>query len=146
MQTIAARYNAPTIMGGQHQRDIEAGKERFQTDPECRVIVCNLAAGGVGHTLTAASDVAFVELSWNDALMDQAVSRAHRMGQRESVTGWLLRADRGDMETIDDVMIAMIAGKAEVTRTVINGTDPNRQAEILRMAREALKNEGNTEE
>jgi superfamily II DNA or RNA helicase len=90
---LAERYNAPTIMGGQKVEDIEKGKDRFQNDPHCRVLVANIKAGGVGHTLTAASNVAFVELGWTPAEMDQALDRTHRIGQDKPVTGWVLVAE-----------------------------------------------------
>jgi hypothetical protein len=72
---IANHYNAPVIMGGMKQAEVEENKRRFQEDDDCRIIVMNIAAGGVGHTLTAASDVLFLEYAWNYALMDQAISR-----------------------------------------------------------------------
>lgn len=75
VMAIANHYNAPVIMGGMKKEDVEENKRRFQEDDDCRIIVCNIAAGGVGHTLTAASDVLFLEYPWNYALMDQALSR-----------------------------------------------------------------------
>lgn len=120
-ETIAARFNAPKIIGGMNRDVIDQGKADFQSG-KARVIVCNIAAGGVGHTLTAASNVLFIEQAWNGALMDQALDRAHRIGQKaSSVTGWVLvsrLADRND--TIDQYMFEMIESKRAV---VSGGTD-----------------------
>ena len=48
---------------------------RFQADPECRVIVCNIRAGGTAISLAASDVVVFVELSWVPSEMDQAEER-----------------------------------------------------------------------
>lgn len=86
---VARRYNAPKIVGGQNRADIEEGKRRFQQDDDCRIISCNIAAGGVGHTLTAASNVLFLEQAWNGALMDQALDRCLLEGTRVATPdGW----------------------------------------------------------
>lgn len=99
--------------------------ERFQTDEDCRLIVCSLKAAREGITLTAASDVATIELDWTPATHDQAEDRAHRMGQRDSVTCWYLLAEG----TIDDDMHELIEGKREVTSAVMDGTAKRREME-----------------
>jgi SNF2 family DNA or RNA helicase len=119
---LAERFAAPKIQGGMSSDQVEAGKNRFQNDPECKVIVCNLQAGGVGHTLTAASDVAFVEFPWTPALLDQAVDRAHRIGQTESVTGWLLTASAEEVEdTIDSEILRLLSRKRSVVNAITDG-------------------------
>lgn len=132
VEAIANHYNAPSIMGGMNKQEVEDGKERFQNDPDCRVIVCNIAAGGVGHTLTAASDVLFIEYAWNYALMDQAISRAHRIGQKDTVTGWMLAATLPDgRETIDHEMIEVIEAKESIVKQAIDG-NVEKSAETMR--------------
>lgn len=120
---LAKTFRAPKIQGGMTTQAVEEAKARFQNDPECRVIVANLQAGGVGHTLTAASDVAFVEFPWTPALLDQAIDRAHRIGQTDSVTGWLLLADRDGEETIDDEINALLEKKRAVVDAVTDGEE-----------------------
>lgn len=132
VEAIANHYDAPRIMGGMNKQEVEDGKDRFQNDPECRIIVCNIAAGGVGHTLTAASDVLFIEYAWNYALMDQAISRAHRIGQKDTVTGWMLAATLPDgRETIDHEMIEVIEAKETIVKQAIDG-DVEKSAETMR--------------
>ncbi|HET6508016.1 MAG TPA: DEAD/DEAH box helicase [Baekduia sp.] len=91
--------------------------QRFQADDACRLIVCSLDAAGVGLTMTAASNVAFVELGWTPAAHDQAEDRVHRIGQEEAVTAWYLLA----ADTIDERIAAVIERKRELIRAATDG-------------------------
>jgi SNF2 family DNA or RNA helicase len=57
----------------------------FAADPERRVLVASLRAGGVGLNLTAASVVFHFDRWWNPAAEAQAEDRAHRIGQTRPV-------------------------------------------------------------
>lgn len=136
---VAARYNAPTIIGGQSAVSVEAGKEKFQNDPECRVIACNIKSGGTGHTLTAASDVCFLELAWTPGDMDQCLDRSHRLGQKNSVTGWVLVAARSDGgETIDGEVAALLERKRAVVDSATDGAGELAQVSILKELSERI--------
>jgi SWI/SNF-related matrix-associated actin-dependent regulator 1 of chromatin subfamily A len=77
---------AVTITGGQTAEERQTAVDRFQTDPEVRVALCNIVAGGVGITLTAGSHVIFQDLDWVPANHAQAEDRCYRLGQTKSVT------------------------------------------------------------
>ena len=62
--------------------DREQTIRHFQADPECRI---SLKAGGVGLNLTEADYVFILDPWWNVAAENQAVSRAHRIGQKRAV-------------------------------------------------------------
>jgi SNF2 family DNA or RNA helicase len=106
LDALAKATGAPVISGEtpipQRQRLVEA----FQRG-EIPLILMNLQAGGVGLTLTAASNVLLLELPWTRALLDQAIDRCHRIGQRRAVTAWLMLGRR----TIDHAIWKMIARK-----------------------------------
>lgn len=65
-----------------HRSDAE---DLFQEDPTRRVFLGQLKAAGVALTLTAADYVLMAEPWWNPAVVNQAIDRAHRYGQKADV-------------------------------------------------------------
>jgi len=59
--------------------------DRFQNDPEIKLFLISLKAGGVGLNLTAADYVIHYDPWWNPAVEVQATDRAHRIGQDKKV-------------------------------------------------------------
>jgi hypothetical protein len=70
--------------------DRQAQVDRFQNDPDCGLFLLSLKAGGYGLNLTAASYVFVLDPWWNPAAQAQAIDRAHRIGQRQSVHAYRL--------------------------------------------------------
>ena len=99
-----ADYGVEVIAGSVAADDRQRIVDRFQTDPSCRVVVGQLAAASVGITLTAASDVAFVEADWTPGNNRQAADRVHRIGQTAPVLVRYL-AMQGSVDA--DVMAAL---------------------------------------
>lgn len=117
VEAIANHFSAPMIRGDTRLEDRDAAVWDFQNDPTVRLIVCNIQAGGVSITLTAASNVCFVELPWNSSALLQAEDRAHRLGQRDSVSCYYLI----DEDTIEGEVWDLIVRKWAVTDSVIDG-------------------------
>jgi SNF2 family DNA or RNA helicase len=59
--------------------------DKFQNDEKVRVFLISLKAGGTGLNLTAADYVFLIDPWWNPAAENQAISRAHRIGQDKKV-------------------------------------------------------------
>ena len=78
-------------------RNREAEIARFQSDPEKRVFLISLKAGGLGINLTAADYVILFDPWWNPAVEIQAVDRSHRIGQTKKVITYKL-ITRGTVE------------------------------------------------
>jgi len=72
--------------------DRETLVERFQKDPKTKVFVMSLKTGGVGLNLTAADTVFILDPWWNTSAEAQAVDRAHRIGQQNTVFTYRLIA------------------------------------------------------
>jgi SNF2 family DNA or RNA helicase len=58
---------------------------RFQEDESIKAFLISLKAGGVGLNLTVADYVYIVDPWWNPAAEQQAIDRAHRIGQKRKV-------------------------------------------------------------
>jgi SNF2 family DNA or RNA helicase len=66
-------------------RDRQAVLDRFQNDPDRRLILMSYATGSVGLNLQFANYVFLFDRWWNPAVEDQAINRAHRIGQKSAV-------------------------------------------------------------
>ena len=70
---------------------------RFNKDLSIPLFLVSLKAGGTGLNITGADEVVLFDPWWNPAVEDQAVARAHRIGQKRSVTAHRLLT-RGTIE------------------------------------------------
>ena len=93
--------------------------DAFQTNENTRLIICSIKAAGVGLTLTAASDVAFIELAWTYADCCQCEDRAHRIGQKDNVNCYYLLG----RETIDNTIYSLIHRKKSIASEIMNSDD-----------------------
>lgn len=59
--------------------------QRFQQDDQVRTFLISIKAGGVGLNLTEADYVFVLDPWWNPAVEQQAIDRAHRIGQQRPV-------------------------------------------------------------
>lgn len=120
VEMLSDRFsNGLKIYGGMNDLDKQNAIDTFQTNPTQQALVCSIKAAGVAITLTAASNVVFVEHGWNPADEDQAADRTHRIGQTDSVTVYSLNAQG----TIDEDMTELIDSKRQVVNAATDG-DP----------------------
>ena len=59
--------------------------KQFQEDKDNHIFLISLKAGGVGLNLTSADYVFIIDPWWNPAAENQAINRAHRIGQDKKV-------------------------------------------------------------
>ena len=91
--------------------------DQFQQDPNVRVFVSNLIAGGTGLTLTAATQVVFNDLDWVPANHWQAEDRAYRIGQKRIVQVTYMVA----AGTVDTFVHRALSLKAQIVEAVVDG-------------------------
>lgn len=130
-----AKYGAVMIHGGVDPDKRMPIVDKFQTDPACRLIVCNMIAAGEGLTLTAASNVAFFEFGWNPKTMSQAEDRCHRIGQKDSVTVYSLVAEN----TIDEEIVALIDAKRQIVEAIQDGAGADNQRQFMQELEERME-------
>jgi superfamily II DNA or RNA helicase len=71
-------------------RDRQRIVNLFQADQEIKVLLMTLKVGGVGLNLTAADTIFIFDPWWNKAAENQAIDRAHRIGQENKVIAYKL--------------------------------------------------------
>ena len=64
--------------------------DQFQGDPNCKAFLMTLKTGGTGLNLTAADRIFIFDPWWNVAAENQAIDRAHRIGQQNKVFAYKL--------------------------------------------------------
>ncbi len=89
----------------------------FQTRSDIFVFLLSTRAGGLGINLTAADTVIFYDSDWNPTVDQQAMDRAHRLGQTKQVTVYRLICDG----TIEKRILQRAKEKSEIQRMVISG-------------------------
>ncbi|HEY2786982.1 MAG TPA: DEAD/DEAH box helicase [Fimbriiglobus sp.] len=97
-------------------RNRQAKVDRFQTDPDCKLFLISLKAGGVGLNLTAAEYVFLLDPWWNPAVEAQAVDRAHRIGQTKPVFAYRYIAK----DTVEEKVLALQESKKALADSIIN--------------------------
>uniref|UniRef100_UPI00398F2DC2 chromatin-remodeling ATPase INO80 n=1 Tax=Pristiophorus japonicus TaxID=55135 RepID=UPI00398F2DC2 len=89
----------------------------FQSRTDIFVFLLSTRAGGLGINLTAADTVIFYDNDWNPTVDQQAMDRAHRLGQTKQVTVYRLIC-KG---TIEERILQRAKEKSEIQRMVISG-------------------------
>ena len=110
--------DAVRVTGDDSLAEKQAAVDAFQNG-EAQLIICSIKAAGVGLTLTASSNVAFVEFPWTYADCCQCEDRAHRIGQKNNVTCYYLIG----RSTIDPVLYNIIHKKRSIANQIMASDD-----------------------
>ncbi|HZZ41889.1 MAG TPA: DEAD/DEAH box helicase [Tepidisphaeraceae bacterium] len=112
-------------------KDRQARVERFQNDPDLKLFLISLKAGGVGLNLTAADYVFLLDPWWNPAAEAQAIDRAHRIGQSRNVFAYRLIAKN----TVEEKVLELQQTKRDLADAIITADN----ALLSKLGREDLE-------
>jgi hypothetical protein len=105
LDEFATEFAAPTIKGGVDPEQRMRIVDDFQDPHGARLCFLQIHAGGVGLTMTAASNVLFLEQAWSPMLHDQAIDRCHgRMNDPHGSVGWYLIAEGTIEEWVSELL------------------------------------------
>lgn len=119
IKKVAAHFDCNYITGDVPTMQRQEIVDDFQENPDTKLLVMNINTGGLGLTLTAASDLAFMEFEWTPGQMDQAAARIYRMGQKNHCNMYYLVG----LDTIDLDFIDLVDAKREVTDGINKGKE-----------------------
>lgn len=106
--------------------------ESFNHNPDIRVFLISLKAGGFGINLTAADSVVIYDPWWNPAVENQAIDRAHRIGQNKTVYVYRLLTQ----DTVEQKIMDLKSKKSALAKALLD----NSKAESLQLTKQDLEN------
>lgn len=89
--------------------------EDFQNNEDIKIFLISLKAGGVGLNLTAADYVYIVDPWWNPAVEQQAIDRAHRIGQKNNIFAYKMIC-KG---TVEEKILTLQEKKLGIARDIV---------------------------
>ncbi len=104
----------------------EAIIDDFQSDKNNHLFLISLKAGGVGLNLTSADYVLIIDPWWNPAAENQAISRAHRIGQNKKVMVYRYISK----QTIEEKIKKLQAQKTDLASVFVENSNPFKKLSI----------------
>lgn len=109
------KIGCAALMGEMGQVGRQVSVDAFQNEDDIKVFVSNIKAGGVGITLTAASIVMFADMDWSPEIHNQAMDRAHRIGQTGTVNVYYYVVK----DTIEEKIVELLGEKKEIISKLV---------------------------
>ncbi|KAI9040111.1 P-loop containing nucleoside triphosphate hydrolase protein [Aspergillus affinis] len=103
----------------------------FTDNPDCRIMLVSLKAGNAGLNLVAASQVIIFDPFWNPYIEEQAIDRAHRIGQLREVHVHRILVEK----TVEDRILELQDKKREIIEGAL---DENASKSISRLGTREL--------
>lgn len=130
VQEVARRFGAlgmitGSVSGEKRMELVDA----FSTASGHSLLSCQILAAGVGLNLQAASVIVLMEPQFKPTVEEQAIARAHRMGQTQTVLVHRMLA----RESVDERLMELLAGKLDLFQTYA------RESLIKKASREATE-------
>jgi superfamily II DNA or RNA helicase len=109
--------------------DREKTVNAFQDNPDIRIFLISLKAGGVGLNLTSADYVFILDPWWNPASEVQAMNRAHRIGQDKNVFVYRYITTN----TIEEKITRLQEKKSKLADTFIASNNPLKDIDVKKI-------------
>ncbi len=123
-----------TLSGEDNAEERQKSVDCFQSGG-ADIFVGNIKAAGIGITLTAATNVFFADLDWTPAIHDQAMDRAHRIGQTGTVNVRYYVAK----DTIEEDIIKMLDKKRGIISQILSGEKADKDMGVADMVNQLAK-------
>jgi hypothetical protein len=120
------RLNFVRLDGSVPQKKRQGLISQFQRERNCKLFITT-NAGSVGLNLQAANTVINVDLPWNPAVLEQRISRVHRMGQKKPVQAFLLVTE----ETLEEKLLGTLSAKHALAMAAL---DPDSRVKAVDLA------------
>ena len=113
------QLNYVRLDGSVPQKKRQGLMHQFQRDKDCRLFITT-NAGATGLNLQAANTIINVDLPWNPAVLEQRISRVHRMGQKRPVQVFILVTE----DTLEESLLATLAAKQQLFLAALDPANP----------------------
>ncbi len=106
------------LTGALTSRQRKQQVERFENDDNTNIFLISIKAGGVGLNLTKADYVFIIDPWWNPTTEQQAIARAHRIGQEQKVIAikFITR------NTLEEKIILLQQRKSQIAEDILGNT------------------------
>lgn len=112
---INQKLNPVLIYGG--VKDTSALAEKFDTDPECKVLICQIHSG-IGFNATAAKYAIYFNNSYSIIDRLQSEDRCHRVGSEKHSS--ITYIDIVTTNSIDEIVLGALKGKKDLASAVLD--------------------------
>jgi hypothetical protein len=109
------QLNYVRLDGSIPQRKRQGLIHQFRKDPNCKLFITT-NAGSTGLNLQAANTIINIDLPWNPAVLEQRISRVHRMGQKRPVQVFIMVTEN----TLEESLLGTLAAKHELALAVLD--------------------------
>jgi SNF2 family DNA or RNA helicase len=103
------------LVGGMNPTKWDLEVDTFQNDPRRKVLIAQIATGGVSIDLTAARTVIYYSYDFDYAHYDQSWHRVHRHGQKQKTLFLHLVMK----DTIDEVVFKSLQEKKDLSQLIV---------------------------
>lgn len=140
LEELHAKFSSESclLIGSVGVEERQRMVDDFQVNPNTKIFFGGIKSAGVGITLTAATNVVFIDFPWVPADKAQATDRIHRIGSTaDSIAIYQLYANG----TIDEMMSKLLEQKQKIFDQLIDGKMVEGQKSLISDLIKMLKQE-----